>query len=132
MTDLVFYFQVHQPFRLRRYTFFDIGSRHDYFDESENARILRRVAEKCYRPMNALLLEQIRRHEGAFKIAFSLSGTVIDQLETWDPEALESFQALAATGHVEFLAETSHHSLAALADPEEFGRQVRALSLIHI
>ena len=126
MTDIVFYFQVHQPFRLRRYTFFDIGHRHDYFDDVENARILRRVAEKCYRPMNALLLDQIERHAGAFRVAFSLSGTVIDQLEAWSPETLESFVALAETGCVEFLCETSHHSLAALAQPDEFARQVQA------
>lgn len=128
MTDIVFYFQVHQPFRLRRYTFFDIGHRHDYFDDEENARILRRVAEKCYRPMNALLLDQIERHAGALRLAFSLSGTVIDQLEAWSPETLESFVALARTGCVEFLCETSHHSLAALARPEEFARQVAAQS----
>ena len=74
MTALVFYFQVHQPWRLRRYTFFDIGKRHDYFDDAENERILKRVAEKCYLPMTALLEEQVNRHEGAFRCCFSITG----------------------------------------------------------
>ncbi|HKX45170.1 MAG TPA: glycoside hydrolase family 57 protein, partial [Planctomycetota bacterium] len=126
MTSLVFYFQVHQPFRLRRYTFFDIGRRHDYFDDVENRRILERVAHKCYLPMNALLLRLVERHGGAFRCAFSVSGTALDQFERWSPETLTSFRRLAATGCVEFLAETSHHSLSALADEDEFRAQVRA------
>jgi alpha-amylase len=125
MTDVVFYFQVHQPFRLRRYTFFDIGQRQDYFDDAENERILRRVAEKCYLPMNAVLAELIDRHGDAFRCAFSISGTAIEQMQHWAPEVLESFQALARTGCVEFLAETSQHSLACLYDPVEFEAQVR-------
>jgi alpha-amylase len=126
VTSVVFYFQVHQPFRLRRFTFFDIGARHDYFDDESNAFILRRVAERCYRPMNDLLLEAIEASVGRFRCAFSLSGTVLDQLERWSPETLESFRRLAATGAVEFLGETSHHSLAALFDPEEMAWQVRS------
>jgi alpha-amylase len=124
MTNVVFYFQVHQPFRLRRYTFFDIGVHHDYFDDAENQRILRRVAEKCYLPMNALLLEQALAHQGRFRFAFSISGTALDQMEMWAPDVLDSFVALARTGYVEFLTETSHHSLAFLKDPAEFDRQV--------
>ncbi len=125
MTAVVLYFQVHQPFRLRRYTFFDIGSRHDYFDDGENSRIVRRVAEKCYLPMNRVLLSQIERHAGKFRCAFSISGTALSQMEAWSPESLESFQRLARTGQVEFLAETSHHSLSFLTDLEEFKEQVR-------
>ena len=102
MTSVVFYFQVHQPYRLRRYSFFDIGVHEQYFDDVENARIVRRVAEKCYVPMNALLLEQIERHQGRFRCAFSVSGTAIGQMEEYAPEALESFQRLARTGCVEF------------------------------
>jgi len=124
MTSVVFYFQVHQPYRLRRYTFFDIGAHDHYFDDAENARIVRRVAEKCYLPMNALLLEQVERHQGKFRCAFSVSGTAIMQMEEYAPEALESFKRLARTGCVEFLCETSHHSLAFLGDEEEFDAQV--------
>jgi alpha-amylase len=119
------YFQVHQPFRLRRYTFFDIGHRHDYFDDTENARILARVAEKCYLPMNNHLLQLVERSGGAYRCSFSLTGTVLDQMEAWAPGVLASFQALAATGAVEFLAETSHHSLAFFGDVDEFDLQVR-------
>ncbi len=124
MRDVVFYFQVHQPFRLRRYSFFDIGAHERYFDDAENARILRRVAEKCYLPMNALVLELVRRHAGRFRCAYSISGCALRQFEQWSPETLASFQALAATGCVEFLCETSMHSLSALFDPEEFQSQV--------
>ena len=126
MTAIVFYFQVHQPFRLRHFTFFDIGAGADWFDDAENARIAKRVAEKCYLPMNAQMLELIERHAGKFRIAYSISGTALDQFERWVPEALASFKKLAATGCVEFLGETSHHSLAALVSLEEFDRQVLA------
>jgi alpha-amylase len=126
MTDIVFYFQVHQPFRLRRYTFFDIGTRHDYFDDAENRRIVKRVAEKCYLPMNALMLDLIERHDGAFRIAYSITGVALDQFEQWSPETLESFQKLAATGCVEFLAETSMHSLTGMTDLDVFKEQVEA------
>jgi alpha-amylase len=124
MTSLVFYFQVHQPHRLRRYRFFDIGRSEHYFDDGENRRILERVAEKCYLPMNALLLRLVERHQGRFRCAFSVSGTALDQMERWSPETLASFQRLARTGCVEFLGETSHHSLAALGDKDEFAAQV--------
>ncbi len=126
MTDVVFYFQVHQPFRLRRFSFFDIGVREDYFDDVENERIARRVAEKCYLPMNTLMRELIERHEGKFRIAYSITGTALDQLEAWAPDALESFRALARTGCVEFLGETSMHSLSGLRDLELFREQVLA------
>ena len=125
-TSVVLYFQVHQPFRLRHFTFFDIGAGGGWFDDAENERIVRRVAERCYRPTNAILLEQIERLEGRFRCAFSVSGTALDQMERWAPEALESFVKLARTGCVEFLAETSHHSLASLVDAAEFDAQARA------
>ena len=129
MTAVAFYFQVHQPYRLRRYSFFDIGVHDQYFDDVENARIERRVSEKCYLPMNALLLEQIERQQGKFRCAFSVSGTAIGQMEEYAPEALESFKRLARTGCVEFLGETSHHSLAFLGNPEEFDAQVMEQAL---
>jgi alpha-amylase len=124
--DVVFYFQVHQPFRLRHFTYFDIGSGASWFDDAENERILRRVAERCYLPMNALLLRHCKEFGALFRCAFSLSGTVLEQLERWAPEALDSFVRLAATGQVEFLCETSHHSLSSQADLTEFARQVES------
>lgn len=125
MPEICFYFQVHQPYRLRRYRVFDIGSDTSYFDDEANRRILRRVAEKCYIPTNLLLAEAIRQSGGQFRIAMSLSGVLLDQLEADAPDALASFQALVATGGVELLGETFHHSLSALRDPEEFRTQVR-------
>jgi len=126
VTDVVVYFQVHQPFRLRRYTFFDIGTSEAYFDDGENERIVRRVAERCYVPMNKLVRRLIESHDGAFRVAYSISGTALEQMERWAPEALASFQDLARTGCVEILGETSHHSLCALSDLDEFRDQVRA------
>lgn len=125
MRTICFYFQVHQPYRLRRYRFFDIGEKHDYFDEHNNRFILRRVAEKSYLPMNALLLELIKQYGDAFKVSFSLSGSVIDQFEEYAPEVIDSFKALAETGNIEFLAETYSHTLASIIDPSEFKKQVK-------
>ncbi|MCE5262531.1 MAG: glycoside hydrolase family 57 protein [Deltaproteobacteria bacterium] len=124
MPSVCLYFQVHQPCRLRRYSFFDVGQVHDYEDEAENRRILDRVAEKCYLPAGALLLDLIREQDGAFRVAFSLSGVLLDQLERHRPDALELFQRLGATGCVEFLNETDSHSLAFLFSPREFRAQV--------
>lgn len=121
---ICFYFQVHQPFRLRTYRFFDIGKKRDYFDDYANRKILIKVAEKCYLPTNQLLLELIEKHQGKFKICFSITGTLLDQLELYYPEVLKSFQRLAATGSVEFLAETYSHSLSALRPEKEFEHQV--------
>lgn len=125
MRTICFYFQVHQPFRLRRYRFFDIGAEHDYFDAQANASIVRKVAEKCYLPMNALLLELIARYGSRVKFAFSISGVALDQFEMYAPEVLRSFQELAGTGQVEMLAETYAHSLVALREGDAFERQVR-------
>ena len=124
MPDICLYAQVHQPYRLRQYRLFDIGTQLGYFDDDANARILRRVAEKCYRPANRLLMEMIRRSEGRFKLALSLSGTLIEQLALYSPETLVSFQDLVDTGGVEILGETYYHSLASLADRDEFVAQV--------
>jgi len=126
MTSIVFYFQLHQPYRLRRFGRSDVGRGKPYFDDGENERIVRRVAHRCYLPMNALLEQAIERTGGRFRCAFSLSGTVLMQLEEWAPEVLESFARLARTGSVEFLGETLCHSLSGLADREEFEWQVRA------
>lgn len=125
MRTICFYFQIHQPYRLRRYRFFDIGARHDYFDEAANHGIMRKVAEKCYLPMNHLLLELIDRYGDKFKVTFSISGTALDQFEQYAPDVLATFQRLAETGSVEFLAETYSHSLVSLVNEEEFIRQVK-------
>jgi len=123
-TSVVLYFHAHQPFRLRRYTWFDIGRDHAYFDDETNARIVRRVAERCYLPTTALLRRAIERSDGRFRCALSITGTLIDQLERWAPEALDAFRALHDTGGLEVVAETSHHSLAFLGDRREFRAQV--------
>lgn len=125
MKSICFYFQVHQPFRLRPYRFFDIGENHNYFDNIQNSWICKRVAEKCYLPANKLILELINQHKGAFKVSYSISGTALEQFELYAPEVLESFQALADTGEVELLCETYSHSLASLASEKEFKKQVK-------
>lgn len=125
MSAICFYFQVHQPYRLRHYTFFDIGQSPFYEDEDANCGILLKVARKCYLPMNALLLKLIKRHEGRFKISFSISGTALDQFEAYAPEVIQSYRELMATGCVEMLSETYTHSLSFLYSPEEFRAQVR-------
>ena len=124
--SICFYFQVHQPYRLRTYRFFEIGKKHYYSDDYNNRMIMRRVAEKCYLPMNALLMRQIEQWGGKMKLALSFSGIVLEQMEQFAPDVLESFQKLVATGHVEVLSETYAHSLASLASPDEFKRQVTA------
>ncbi|MBQ9185779.1 MAG: glycoside hydrolase family 57 protein [Bacteroidales bacterium] len=123
--QICLYFQVHQPVRLRLYRFFDIGKDSHYYDDFANRSIMRRVAQKCYLPMNQLLLELIKEHKDAFKVSFSISGSAIEQFERYAPEVLDSFKALADTGCVEFLAETYYHSLASLASPAEFRLQVQ-------
>ena len=124
MSALCFYFQVHQPYRLRHYTFFDIGVDSFYEDEDANCGIMLKVARKCYLPMNALLLKLIRKYDGRFKVSFSISGTALDQFEAYAPEVIQSFRELVATGCVELLSETYNHSLAFLYSPEEFREQV--------
>jgi len=121
---ICFYFQVHQPFRLKRYRFFDIGHDNYYYDDYTNESIMRKVADKCYLPANKLILELIEKHKGKFKVSFSISGLAINQFRLYAPEVLDSFRKLAATGMVEFLAETNSHSLAALRSRSEFERQV--------
>ncbi|MBL8754751.1 MAG: glycoside hydrolase family 57 protein [Planctomycetes bacterium] len=124
MIDVVFYFQVHQPYRLRKWKPQDRIRKLELFDEPLNRLVAERVAERCYLPMNRLLLDAIERTDGQFRCAFSLSGTVIRQMRDWVPDALDSFVALAETGNVEFLCETSQHSLAAVIDLAEFEAQV--------
>lgn len=125
---IVLYLHVHQPFRIRHYTVFDSGAAHDYFDAAyedtaSNERILQKVAQKSYLPTNARLL-QILRDNPEFKVSLSITGTVIEQLQRWSPEALQSFVDLCATGRVEIVAETYHHSLAFFYSRAEFEMQV--------
>ena len=124
--SICIYFQIHHPERLRKYQFFDIGKKHNYFDNYANRSELEDLAENCYLPANTLLLDLIKKYEGKFKVAFSISGSAIDQLEMHTPEVIRSFQELAQTGQVEFLAETYSHSLASLSeDTDEFELQVK-------
>lgn len=125
MKSICFYFQVHQPYRLRTYRFFDIGDKHNYLDDFTNQMIMKRVAEKSYLPMNQILLDLIAEHGSDFKVSFSISGTAMDQFEAFHPEVIDSFRKLADTGNVEFLAETYAHSLAALKSKSEFTHQVQ-------
>lgn len=124
MPSICFYFQVHQPFRLKPYDCFKIGHDSVYDDDAKNKEILDRVAEKCYLPANRLMLELIAANHGKFRIAYSLSGTVIEQMEKFRPDVLQSFKDLAATGCVEFLSETYYHSLSFLYSKNEFVRQI--------
>jgi alpha-amylase len=123
MASVVFYFQVHQPFRLRRYSIFD--SAPHYFDDFRNEQVCRKVAEKCYLPANRVMLDLIRRHRGNFRVSYSLTGTIIEQFQRWAPEVLGTFVELAKTGCVEFIAETYYHSLAFLYSRSEFVAQTR-------
>lgn len=118
-------FQVHQPYRLRTYRFFNIGQDHQYYDDYQNRHIIRRVAERSYLPANKMMLDLIREFGTAFKVTFSISGPALEQLLQYAPEVIHGFQELAATGCVEFTGETYSHSLASLGSKEEFMRQVK-------
>ena len=126
---VVLYLHVHQPYRVRHYTVFDVANRHDYFDadyddRTSNERIIHKVAEKSYLPTNRRLLQLLQEHP-EFRLSLSITGTVIEQLERWAPHVLQSFQDLTATGRVEIVAETFHHSLAFFYERDEFETQVR-------
>ncbi|HPB05409.1 MAG TPA: glycoside hydrolase family 57 protein [Prolixibacteraceae bacterium] len=124
MKTICLYFQLHQPFRFRRYRFFDIGNDHYYYDDYANETILRKVADNCYLPANKVILEAIKKHKGKFRVAFSLSGIAIEQFLLYAPEVIQSFKELADTGCVEFLSETYSHSLVSLKSKEAFQHQV--------
>ena len=126
MKSICFYFQVHQPERLKNYRFFNIGEDHHYFDDYENRTIMRKVAEKCYLPTNQMMLDLIHAYGKRFKISYSISGTAIDQFERYAPDVLESFKRLSETGCVEFISETYAHSLSALKSKKEFFNQIEA------
>jgi len=126
---IVLYLHAHQPFRLRHYNIFDAANHHNYFDtdheqDYNNREILRKVAHKSYTPTNELLIDLLDKHPD-FKLNLSITGLLIEQLENWAPEVLESFKRLVATGKVEIAAETYYHSLAFFYDRAEFERQVK-------
>lgn len=125
MKTICLYFQVHQPWRLKKYRFFNMGKDHNYLDDMLNRSIMQKVARQCYLPMNALLLKLIKENKGKFRCSFSITGIALEQFRTFTPEVLDSFKELAATGCVEFLGETYSHSLAALASKEDFADQVK-------
>lgn len=130
MKSIVIYLQVHQPYRLRPYTVFETGEAHDYFTnpqyetDANNEFVFQKVADKSYRPMNALLLKLLNEHP-EFKLSLSISGVFLEQAQQWAPDVIESFQRLVATGRVELLSETYYHSLAFFYDRPEFEQQVQ-------
>jgi alpha-amylase len=125
MISICFYFQVHQPHRLRKnYSFFDIGQNHFYLDDEANREIMNKVAAKCYIPANKLMLALIREFGKDFRISYSITGTAIEQFKKFNPEVLDLFIELANTGCVEFINETYYHSLSFLYSKEEFKKQV--------
>ncbi|ROT08981.1 alpha-amylase [Muribaculaceae bacterium Isolate-104 (HZI)] len=126
MKAICFYFQIHQPFRLKRYRFFDIGNDHYYYDDFANDDIITRIAHHSYIPAAESLLRMIEQSNGAFRCALSITGVALEQCEHYVPEFIDLLKKLADTGKVEFLAETYAHSLASLAEPEEFAAQVKA------
>lgn len=126
--SIVLYLHVHQPFRIGHYTMYDINNRSNYFDSeprsrTDNHAIFRKVADKSYLPTNELLMKLLERHP-EFKISLSITGTALEQFASYAPEVLESFQRLVATGRVEIVGETYHHSLAFFYDLDEFAMQV--------
>ena len=125
MKTVCFYFQVHQPWRLKTYRFFNMGNDHNYLDDFTNRSIMQKVARECYLPMNALLLNLIKKYDGALRCSFSITGSAVEQFKAYAPEVLESFKRLAETGCVEFLGETYSHSLSSLYSVEEFKQEVK-------
>ena len=126
MTSVCMYFQLHQPFRLRRFWPDNRSGFFRYFDERSNREIFERVARKCYVPANGALLDSIDEHGGEFKFSLSITGTLLEQCELWGKEVLEGFQQMAETGAVEFLDETFYHSLSSLfEDKTEFIEEIK-------
>ena len=130
MPSMCLYFEVHQPFRLNRFSVFDIGLKHDtyssYFNNKLNQEIFEKVANKCYLPTNRMLYDLIKKYDGKFRVSFSLTGIFIEYCQNFMPEVLDSFKELFATGAVDIIDETYYHSLASLYDDlNEFEEQVK-------
>ena len=126
MKTICLNFQIHQPFRYRKYRFFDIGVDSYYYDDYANETIMRKIADNCYLPANHILLKQINKSKGKFKVSFSISGVALDQFRLYAPEVIDSFKELAVTGAVEFLSGTYANSLTSLVDEQLFTEQVKA------
>ena len=126
MKSICLIFQIHQPFRLKRYRFFDIGNDHYYYDDFANDEIVSRIGNNSYLPTLHTLRDMQREYGNKFRIAISITGTAIEQLQQYVPEVIEELKALTDTGCVELLSGTYSHSLAAVEDPHEFRRQVEA------
>lgn len=126
MKTICLNFQIHQPFRYRKYRFFDIGNDSYYYDDYANETIMRKIADNCYLPANHILLKQIKKSKGKFKVSFSISGVALDQFRLYAPEVIDSFKELAATGAVEFLSGTYANSLVSMVDEQLFAKQVKA------
>ncbi len=120
MTYVCMYFQVHQPRRLKKYSYFDVGHHSDYYDDEKNKEILLKIAHKCYLPTNQLLLKLIKQHKNNFRISYSITGTAIEQLKEYSPQTLDSFKALVDTGCVEILSETYSHTLSSIFSKSAF------------
>ena len=125
MKTICLYFEIHQITHLKRYRFFDIGTDHYYYDDYENERSINDIANRSYMPALETLLSMLKEHNGAFKVAFSLSGVGMEQLEMHAPQVLTKLQELNETGYVEFLAEPYSHGLSSLANEESFAADVR-------
>jgi alpha-amylase len=129
MTSVCMYFEVHQPMRLNKFSVFRIGGKSNhsqYFNRTLNEQIFTKVAKKCYLPTNNLLLELIRKHDGNFRVSFSLTGTFVEYCQEFMPEVLDSFKELFKTGSVDMIEETYYHSLSSLYDDmDEFEDQVK-------
>ncbi len=125
MVSVCFYFQLHQPLRLRKYSVFEIGKHNNYFDEHKNESIIKKVAHKCYLPANRIILDLINRTDGRFKVSYSMSGVALEQLERYAPSVIGSFRQLVGTGCVEILDETYHHTLASIYSKDEFNEQIQ-------
>lgn len=126
MKNICLFFQIHQPLRLKKYRFFDIGKDTMYLDDYLNRSVINRAAADSYRPMNELLKKCIEKHADKFKVCFSISALAIEQMKMFEPDVLKSFKELAKSGSVEFLAETSSHSLSSMVSKDEFVSEVKA------
>jgi alpha-amylase len=125
MRNICFYFEIHQPLRLKRYRFFEIGQDHYYYDDFQNEERIRYLVDQAYLPSNRAITELIRASNGSFKCAFSISGIALEQFEQYAPEVIDSFKELAKTRNVEFLVEPYAHSLSSVYDANEFAQQVK-------
>jgi alpha-amylase len=131
MKTVVFYFQVHQPYRMRNYHILEIGKNHNYFDDVQNTTIIKKVAEKCYLPATRMMAQLVRETNGKFRVSYSISGVALEQMQKDAPQVIDAFRDLASTGGVEFLAETYYHSLASVFSQFEFEEQVhRQMALV--